>query len=253
MNAAGGLQFGDFTLDVAERVLLRGGRPVPLTPKAFDVLAALAARPGRLVTKDELLSEVWPDAFVEEGNLAYHVFAVRKALGENGGETFVETVPRRGYRFVVPVTAVGAGGGEGVLGRPAEAPPDEEAPQAVFDPVSHPDRRTTSARRTAMVWFTAGAASAAAVLVLLYTAPPAPSRVESRVEISTTIRLTESSAFAISPDGLHLGRGYRADVFRLAHDVRGLQGTIEDRAQPALARCIPRGASRAEAEKGAVT
>ena len=60
------LQFGEFTLDVAERLLLRAGRPVPLTPKAFDVLAVLTARSGRLVTKDELLREVWPDSFVEE-------------------------------------------------------------------------------------------------------------------------------------------------------------------------------------------
>ena len=96
-----GLQFGDFTLNVTERLLLREGRAVPLTPKAFDVLAALAARPGRLVTKDELLKEVWPDAFVEESNLAYHVFALRRALGDTAeGHQYVETVPKRGYRFV---------------------------------------------------------------------------------------------------------------------------------------------------------
>ena len=84
MNDLVGLQFGDFTLDVSERLLLRDGRPVLLTPKAFDVLAALAARPGRLITKDELLKEVWPDSFVEESNLAYHVFALRRALGRHG-------------------------------------------------------------------------------------------------------------------------------------------------------------------------
>ena len=96
----GRLRFGDFTLDVAERRLLRDGRPVSLAPKAFDVLAALAARPGRLITKDELLKEVWPDSFVEESNLAYHVFALRKALGEAAdGQSYVETVPKRGYRF----------------------------------------------------------------------------------------------------------------------------------------------------------
>ena len=85
---------------MTERLLLRDGRPVPLTPKAFDVLAALAARPGRLMTKDELLKEVWPDSFVEESNLAYHVFALRRALGETAdGESYVETVPKSGYRF----------------------------------------------------------------------------------------------------------------------------------------------------------
>ena len=110
------LQFGDFTLDVTERRLLRDGRPVPLAPKAFDVLAALAARPGRLMTKDELLKEVWPDSFVEESNLAYHVFALRRALGETAdGESYVETVPKRGYRFIAPVTAVNGANGEVVL------------------------------------------------------------------------------------------------------------------------------------------
>src|SRR5215211_3411125 len=88
-NDGGCLQFGDFILDVSERNLLRDGRPVPLTPKAFDLLAALAARPGRLMTKDELLKEVWPDSFVEESNLAYHVFALRRALGETSdGESY---------------------------------------------------------------------------------------------------------------------------------------------------------------------
>ena len=101
------LQFGAFTLDVSERLLLRGGQPVPLAPKAFDVLAALAARHGHLVTKDELLKEVWPDTFVEESNLAYHVFALRRALGEaDDGQKYVETVPKKGYRFVAVVTPV---------------------------------------------------------------------------------------------------------------------------------------------------
>src|SRR6476660_6115329 len=122
-NDRGGLQFGDFRLDVAERRLLRDGRPVPLEPKAFDVLAALAARPGRLMTKDELLKEVWPDSFVEESNLAYHVFALRRALGETAnGESYVETVPRHGYRFIASVTAVNGANGEAGLSSATLAP-----------------------------------------------------------------------------------------------------------------------------------
>ena len=64
-----------------ERILLKDGQPVALTPKAFDLLVFLATNPGRLLTKDEILQGVWPDAVVEESNLAYHVFAIRKALG----------------------------------------------------------------------------------------------------------------------------------------------------------------------------
>jgi tetratricopeptide (TPR) repeat protein len=87
--------FGDFTLDVAERRLSRGGQPVALPPKAYDVLVALLRNSGRLVRKDELLAAVWPDAFVEEGILAVHVSQLRKALGDG----HIETVPRAGYRF----------------------------------------------------------------------------------------------------------------------------------------------------------
>ena len=75
-------RFGPFSIDTRERVLERAGQPVPLTPKAFDLLAALLEEPGRLVSKDELLHRVWPDTFVEESNLAYNVFALRKALGD---------------------------------------------------------------------------------------------------------------------------------------------------------------------------
>lgn len=74
-------RFGDVTLDVEERRLSRGRTALHLPPKAYDVLVALARRAGRLVTKQELLAEVWPDAFVEEGILTVHIAALRKALG----------------------------------------------------------------------------------------------------------------------------------------------------------------------------
>ena len=90
------------TLIPHERVLLQDGQPVSLTPKAFELLAFLAANPGRLLTKDELLQAVWPDAV--ESNLAHTVFAIRKALAESPESArYIETVPKRGYRFVAPV------------------------------------------------------------------------------------------------------------------------------------------------------
>ena len=106
---ARGLAFGLFTLDAAERLLLKEGRVVPLTPKAFDLLAVMVRNAGRLLSKDELIKEVWPDAFVEESNLTYNVFTIRKALGEVEADRYIETVPRRGYRFVAPVTPIDAG------------------------------------------------------------------------------------------------------------------------------------------------
>ena len=97
-------EFGPFRLDGAERLLLRNGEVVPLTPKAFDVLLALVEQAGHLLGKEELLKTVWPDSFVEESNLADNVSRLRKALGDGeNGQKFIETVPRRGYRFVAGV------------------------------------------------------------------------------------------------------------------------------------------------------
>ena len=97
-------EFGRFRVKSDERVLLRGEELVPLTPKAFDILLTLLENDGRIVNKDDLMRKVWPNTFVEEGNLTQNVSLLRKALGESAnGPQFVETVPRRGYRFVAPV------------------------------------------------------------------------------------------------------------------------------------------------------
>jgi Tol biopolymer transport system component/DNA-binding winged helix-turn-helix (wHTH) protein len=99
--------FGNFTLDLEKRHLLRDGEPVPLTPKAFDTLALLVRRSGHVVGKDELLEEIWADAFVEESTIAQNVFTLRKALGQNHTENqFIETVPKHGYRFIADVKAI---------------------------------------------------------------------------------------------------------------------------------------------------
>jgi len=97
-------EFGAFRLDVSEQMLLRDGRPLPLTPKLFDLLRVLVENGGHLVEKDQLLKELWPDSFVEEGALNRGVSVLRKALGESAsGPKYIETVPKRGYRFVAPV------------------------------------------------------------------------------------------------------------------------------------------------------
>jgi DNA-binding winged helix-turn-helix (wHTH) protein/tetratricopeptide (TPR) repeat protein len=95
--------FSDFTLDVSERRLSRGGQGIPLAPKTFDLLVALVRSAGRLVRKSDLLAQVWPDVVVEEGILAVHVSALRKALDEDG-RRHIETVPRAGYRFAGEMT-----------------------------------------------------------------------------------------------------------------------------------------------------
>ena len=90
-------EFGPFRLDPVERKLWRGNEIVALTPKAFDTLYLLVRNSGRVLEKDDLISFLWPETFVEEGSLTNHIFLLRKALGDN---PFIETVPRRGYRFV---------------------------------------------------------------------------------------------------------------------------------------------------------
>jgi DNA-binding winged helix-turn-helix (wHTH) protein/TolB-like protein len=100
-------EFGAFRLDVAERLLLRDGETIPLQPKAFDLLRLLVEHPGHLLEKDELLKAIWPDTVVEEVNLANNISVLRKALGDGeNGQKYIETVPRRGYRFVAGVREI---------------------------------------------------------------------------------------------------------------------------------------------------
>ncbi len=100
--------FGPYRLDVRERRLLKDGVQVLLTPKAFEILCVLVLKAGHLVSKEELLSEVWRDSFVEESSIARNVYLLRKSLGEGAdGQPYIQTVPRQGYRFVVEVKDVG--------------------------------------------------------------------------------------------------------------------------------------------------
>lgn len=97
-------EFGPFQLDPPERQLLCDGHPIALSPKAFDLLLALVDRSGHLLQKEELLKIVWPDSFVEEGNLAVTISLLRKALNDDRGQhRYIETVSKKGYRFVADV------------------------------------------------------------------------------------------------------------------------------------------------------
>ena len=99
-------RFGRFELRPDDYVLLDEGAPVPLTPKAFDTLAALVRRPGATVSREELMRDVWPDTFVEDGGLTQNISVLRKVLGAHEGRDVIETVPRRGYRFAAAVESV---------------------------------------------------------------------------------------------------------------------------------------------------
>jgi TolB-like protein len=102
-------EFGPYQLNVNTRLLKRSGETISLTPKAAEILAMLVTRAGQLVEKDELLKEIWPDTFVEEANLSQNIFYLRKALGDDrAGPKYIETVTRRGYRFIAAVRVVEA-------------------------------------------------------------------------------------------------------------------------------------------------
>ncbi|MEW6128085.1 MAG: winged helix-turn-helix domain-containing protein [Acidobacteriota bacterium] len=97
--------FDDFRLDVSDRLLFRRGEILPLTQKAFEVLLALVERKGQVVEKEELRKQVWGGSFVEEGNLTQNIYTLRKILGQaSGDDEYIQTIPRRGYRFAAPVS-----------------------------------------------------------------------------------------------------------------------------------------------------
>src|SRR5215510_14560921 len=100
-------EFGPYRLDLLERILLRNGEAVPLAPKVFETLVLLVENGGHILEKDELLKKLWPDTFVEENNLAQNIFQLRKALENmSNGSRFIETIPKRGYRFTADLTRI---------------------------------------------------------------------------------------------------------------------------------------------------
>jgi TolB-like protein/class 3 adenylate cyclase/predicted ATPase len=99
----GEISFGPFRLDLARRELRRDNSPIRLGRRALDILCVLASARGGLVTKDELMAQVWPRAIVEENNLHFQISSLRKVLDADGkGETWIVTIPRRGYRLLRP-------------------------------------------------------------------------------------------------------------------------------------------------------
>jgi DNA-binding winged helix-turn-helix (wHTH) protein len=125
--------FGPFELDVEMRQLRRDGEPVTLSGKVLDMLVVLVRRRHATVAKDELMSAVWPDSFVSEDSLTQNISTVRRVLGDETGQpTFIATVPRRGYRFIAPVTDIGAAPPAPV----AELPPSSPVPVLPVAPAS---------------------------------------------------------------------------------------------------------------------
>jgi DNA-binding winged helix-turn-helix (wHTH) protein len=129
-------EFGPFLVDAGKRLLLRHGEPVPLAPKVFDTLLALIEHRERVLTKDELLKEIWGDTVVEEGGLTRNVSLLRRTLGEKPDDhQFIVTVPARGYQFVAEVREIRRNG-------ESSSVPVPSVPNADLEPSVHlPMRR----------------------------------------------------------------------------------------------------------------
>ena len=159
-------EFGSFKIDTVERVLLRNDQPVFLTQKVFDLLLLLVRNGGHIVEKEELMREVWPDTFVEEGNLTQNISVLRKALADDGHQ-YIQTVPRRGYRFVGRVNELFD---ETIVEEHAFAHlvVEEESHGAVTNPSAAPATLHSSRwKRSALAGGIALAVTAAALLSIL--------------------------------------------------------------------------------------
>ena len=178
----GSYQFKSFRLHLEERQLLQNEIPIALTPKAFDVLSALVERAGHLVDKEELLKVVWADSFVEEANVARIVHTLRKVLGEdNNGSKFIETVAKKGYRFVAEVTEVREaeelehtnGNGKGIVANIGNGDPEPRILETVHagdlavPNQTSPEPAVQPRRGTRIILFAVGFLTAAFLLVLL--------------------------------------------------------------------------------------
>jgi adenylate cyclase len=129
MTMVAAYRFGPFTVDAGSYRLLRGAEVIPLSPKIIDLLLYLVARQSALVPKDELFAALWPDVAVTDNALTQAVSELRQALGDNSSNpTYIQTVARRGYRFIAPVEAASPAGG---LPEPAAAPAVESKPPAI--------------------------------------------------------------------------------------------------------------------------
>ena len=264
-------EFGPYVMDAGSRILLKDGATVRLTPKAFDTLLVLVQHASQVVEKGQLLREVWPGIFVDEGSLSHNIHGLRKALGDDSSEPrYIETIPKRGYRFVAPVKVSRAETVQSSLGgRDAEtvviekhtlAPvisdefeetaeveaaglPARDGPSTL--PAETPARVVTNQRNKRIIWAGVVAAglvvSAVAVFVYMRREPVTAPRV-TRAK-TTLARLTNNSAMDLrpvwSPDGRRIAfssnRDGKHEIYVMDADgsnVKRLTNNLADDVNP---------------------
>jgi DNA-binding winged helix-turn-helix (wHTH) protein/TolB-like protein len=174
--------FGRFLLDPTKRVLVREGQVVPLTPKVFDTLLLLVENSERVMEKEEMIEYLWPNSFVEERNLAQNIFTLRKALGEESADKYIETVPRRGYRFVAAVRRLPDEGDDLILARRVRSHViiEEEIPDRLPSPTGGkalPSARHARRLRIVLICCAIAALAVAGLYVWFSGGPRAPETV----------------------------------------------------------------------------
>ena len=193
-------EFGPFRLEPAERKLSRNNEPLVLTPKAFDTLVLLVRNSGHLLEKEELIRALWPDSFVEEGNLTNNISLLRKALGDD--PPYIETVPKLGYRFIGAVRQL-----------PKTVSASQERRSAELELVSEaiPEKWRSFFRHWVAIVFLASIVIAA----LVWANWRNPLRRTAVIERKLTANSSENivSSAAVSPDGKYLAYADNMGVF----------------------------------------
>ncbi|MGB9181927.1 MAG: winged helix-turn-helix domain-containing protein [Pyrinomonadaceae bacterium] len=250
-------EFGPFRIDPAERLLLRDGRELKLFPKDFDTLLLLVKNSGHVMEKDELLKEVWPDTIVEEGSLAQNVSRLRKILGEGSHESlYIETLPKRGYRFVAQVREVTDSGADLIIRRHARShiikrEEESDAPEDM-KPVEDLQQRATvsaplaesetkplagkSAHRSVIVISTLAALVVAALGIALGIKYVWRKSAEpfDKMKVARLTTSGSASAATISPDGKYLAHatgGRNQQSLWLMHIATGSDKEIVPQSQ----------------------
>src|SRR5512142_1721642 len=178
-------EFAGYRIDEERRLLLRDGEPVPRTSRVFDTLLALVKNSGRLLSKEELMREVWGSAHVEEGNLTVNISVLRKALEEKPDQhRFIVTVPGRGYRFIAEVMEESAEPEEKQPMPPADVPSPDLLPPAL---PATPAASAPANRRSLPGGKSLAAAAVIAVTAVAYVAALAQRR-SPTTDLSTGVR-----------------------------------------------------------------
>jgi len=234
-------EFGPFRMDPEKQVLLRDAQPVPVAPKTFETLLILVRHSREVVSKDDLMKELWPDSFVEEGNLSQNIFMLRKALGDSPeARRYIVTMPGKGYRFTAEVRTLTQDGDDVLIASRSRAevvlePTDRAPAEAV--PALPPPKESLGRR----YWIVIGAVLAllaAGAVFLMRKRQPAGLTVKDTVVIADFANTTGDAVF---DDTLRQGLAVQLEqspFLQLVSDKR-IQQTLRLMEKPADARLTP--------------